>query len=77
MTDNIRLTKRLPSSNFLKSTCDDEVSLIHCYKISGKLGREVILFFKVIPVDVKIRIFGFLQCVSDGTLQEKNRGLVS
>ncbi|MFS7982810.1 hypothetical protein Hanom_Chr10g00967161 [Helianthus anomalus] len=58
----------LASSNLLESTGDDEVGMVHGNKIGCKLRREMILFLKVLPVDVRVRVLGFLQGVGNGTL---------
>lgn len=49
-----------PSSNLLEGTGDDEVCVIHGYKISCKLAWEVVFVIQIFPVDVRIWIFCFL-----------------
>jgi len=43
---------QLPASNFLISTCNDEVSMVHGNEVGSELAREVILLFKAFPVNV-------------------------
>lgn len=61
----------LPSSYLLESAGDYEISLIHCYKISGKLTGEVILLIKFLPVNIRVRVFCLLQCMSNCALVRK------
>jgi hypothetical protein len=61
--------QNLPSSNFLECTGDNEISVIHGDKVSGELAREVILAIKFVQVYVRVRVFGFLQGMGNGTLQ--------
>lgn len=58
----------LPSSNFLESTCDDEICVVHGDKISRELAREVVLVVELLPVDIRIRVLGLLQSMSNGAL---------
>lgn len=60
----------VPSCYLLKGACDDEIGVIHRNKISCKLGREMVFFVKLFPVDIGIRILRFLQRVGDGALQK-------
>lgn len=58
----------LPSSNFLESAGDDEISVIHGKKISSELTWEMILVIKFLPIEVRVWILGFLQSMSNSTL---------
>lgn len=59
----------LPSGDFLVSAGDDEISVVHCDEIGCELAREVVLLFKVLPVDIRIGILGLLEGMSYCTLQ--------
>lgn len=66
-----------PSSNFLESTGDNEIGMIHGNKISSKLAREVVLLLKFFPVNVRFRILCLLKGMSNGALEKtgKNESL--
>jgi hypothetical protein len=53
----------------LESTGDNEIGVIHGYKISSKLAREVILLLQIFPVNVRFRILCLLQGMGYGALQ--------
>jgi hypothetical protein len=55
----------------LESTGDNEISMIHGYKIGSKLGREVILLIQFFPVNVRFRILCLLEGMGYGALQRK------
>lgn len=65
-----RICVFLPSGDFLEGTGDDEVGVIHGDKISGKLRGEMIFLIEVLPVDIRIRVFGFLEGMSDCALSD-------
>lgn len=58
-----------PSSNFLESRSDNEIGVIHGYKISSELAREVILILEFFPVDVRFRILSLLKGMGYSALQ--------
>lgn len=62
-----------PSSNLLEGTGDDEISVVHGNKIGGELAREVVLLFKLLPVNIGIRVLCFLKCMGYGTLHKVNK----
>ncbi|THU49631.1 hypothetical protein C4D60_Mb06t11570 [Musa balbisiana] len=51
---------------------DDKVSMIHRNQISRELAREMILILELLPIDVRVRILRFLQCMGDGALHVKD-----
>jgi hypothetical protein len=48
------------SSNLLEGTGDDKVSMVHGNQVSGELAREVVVILKLLPVEVRVRVLGFL-----------------
>jgi heme/copper-type cytochrome/quinol oxidase subunit 4 len=53
----------------LECTGDDEIGVVHGNKVSCELAREVVLAVEFVQVYVRVGVFGFLQGMSDGTLQ--------
>lgn len=48
--------------------------MVHGDEVGSKLARKVVLLFKALPVNVRVRVLGLLQCMSNSTLEQINSG---
>jgi len=42
--------------------------MIHGNQVGGELAREMVLLLKLLPVDIRVGVLGFLQSMGNGAL---------